>query len=383
MAKSKSKEEEKNPFSGFSVIRGEFETPIVDPDDEIKTGDDTIIEEDENDLSDNEKLRMAEADKKLAEQAEKIKNKKSKEEQDVLDLIDEDTENEGEEDNKSSIFKELIKDQLSKGNLDFDYKDEEFEDSEESIDKAFTLTLETKINKWVEALPEDFQNLLEFVQNGGNQKDFLNVYYNNHSWENFSIESEDNQKYAAKEALILSGETPEDAEEIVTEWFDNGTLEKRAKSSIAKLQKFEESQKKEILEIQKQSADKTKKAQKEYWDGFKKDLMGREEIKGFKLTPKLKEKIWDHLSVVDKKTGKTAYQMKLENDTEASLLFALQSAMDFDINKLEKQVESKVSSKIGNVLRNYSKSTKEKISSGTNQSHEDSDPFGGFKAIKI
>lgn len=89
------------------------------------------------------------------------------------------------------------------------------------------------------------------------------------------------------------------------------------------------------------------------------------------------------MTAVDKKTGKTAYQQALDNDTEASLLFALQSMNNFDISKLEKQVESKVSNKFNSLLKNYSKTSKEKISSGTTQQFEGDDPFKEFKKMKI
>jgi hypothetical protein len=57
--------------------------------------------------------------------------------------------------------------------------------------------------------------------------------------------------------------------------------------------------------------------------------------------------------------------------------------LDFDISKLEKQVETKVSNKFGKMLKNYSKTSKEKISGGSTYGNEDgSNPFAAFRKIQ-
>lgn len=371
-----------NPFSAFTVLKGEFETPEGESDIETPTKD-IIEDKDELEVDDN---KLKKGDKKLEEviaKQTKALDKKSK-----IDIKEESTTEEDEEDSDESKFKkneestgvrEFVKTLYNKGIIDVDDTEEDFEDTEEGIEKSINKTVEKRIDKWTKSLPEDFFKMLEFVENGGTPKQFLDVYYGNDSWKNFNIESEEAQKLAVKQSLKLSGESDEDIEEIVEEWYDNGTLEKRAKSALTKLQKVEDVQKQEFVEKQKQVAEVKKGQQKDYWDNFKKDLFSKEEIKGFKLTPKLKEKLWDHMTAIDKRTGKTAYQESIENDADASLLFALQSMNNFNIDKLEKQVETKTANKMSNLLKNYSKSTKEKISSGTTEYNDDENPFRNFK----
>jgi hypothetical protein len=379
MSKGKTKiEEDANPFAGFNIMKGEFIPPVND---DIKTDNDEIVDEDKQD-EDSEEKRMQKADEKLAKTASKIAKKQKTE---VEQLVDEATgvEDEDEVDDKESPFKEFTKVLHNKGVIDFDDSDEDFDDSEEGLEKLVNKTVENRINKWVEALPEEYAKMLEFVQSGGTPKQFLDVYYGNHSWDNFSLDNESKQELAATESLRIAGETEEDIQDIVKEWRENGTLYKRANSALNKLKKYESQQKEELVESQKQKEARKKAEEKEYWDNFKKDLMSKEEIKGFKLTPKIKEKLWDHLTAVDKKTGKTAYQKAIESDKEASLLFALQSMNNFDISSLEKQVESRVTNKLGKVLKNYTKTTKERISSGSNEEHDDSNnPFAAFRTLK-
>jgi len=383
-----------NPFGAFKILKGEFAPPSDE--DDIQDGEEGILKEEPNDLtetSETEEDRLKKADKALEKIAERTAKKAKGEtiqssqfkESNFEDDSDDsdDSDNEAGENEETSAFKEFTKNLYQKGVLDFDDTDEDFEESEEGIEKLVNKTVGNRITKWVNDLPADYSKFLEFVQSGGKPKDFLNVYYGNHSWESFDIEDENKQALAVEESLRLSGEDEDEIRDMVDEWRDNGTLEKRAKSALVKLQKNEAIQKQEIVEIQKQQAVKQKEAQKQYWDGFKNDLFSRENIKGFKLTPKLKEKLWDHMTAIDRSTGKTAYQNSIDNNNEASLLFALQSMLDFDISKLEKQVETKVSNKFGKMLKNYSKTSKEKISGGSTYGNEDgSNPFAAFKKIQ-
>lgn len=383
-----------NPFGAFKILKGEFAPPSDE--DDIQDGEEGILKEEPNDLtetSETEEDRLKKADKALEKIAERtakkakgetIESSQFKESNFDNDSDDsDDLDNEAGENEETSAFKEFTKNLYQKGVLDFDDTDEDFEESEEGIEKLVNKTVGNRITKWVNGLPADYSKFLEFVQSGGKPKDFLNVYYGNHSWESFDIEDENKQALAVEESLRLSGEDEDEIRDMVDEWRDNGTLGKRAKSALVKLQKNEAIQKQEIVEIQKQQAVKQKEAQKQYWDGFKNDLFSRENIKGFKLTPKLKEKLWDHMTAIDRSTGKTAYQNSIDNNNEASLLFALQSMLDFDISKLEKQVETKVSNKFGKMLKNYSKTSKEKISGGSTYGNEDgSNPFAAFRKIQ-
>lgn len=380
-----------NPFGAFKILKGEFAPPSDE--DDIQDGEEGILKEEPNDLtetSETEEDRLKKADKALEKIAERTAKKAKGEtiessqfKESNFDNYSDDSDDEAGENEETSAFKEFTKNLYQKGVLDFDDSDEDFEESEEGIEKLVNKTVGNRITKWVNDLPADYSKFLEFVQSGGKPKDFLNVYYGNHSWESFDIEDENKQALAVEESLRLSGEDEDEIRDMVDEWRDNGTLEKRAKSALVKLQKNEAIQKQEIVEIQKQQAVKQKEAQKQYWDGFKNDLFSRENIKGFKLTPKLKEKLWDHMTAIDRSTGKTAYQNSIDNNNEASLLFALQSMLDFDISKLEKQVETKVSNKFGKMLKNYSKTSKEKISGGSTYGNEDgSNPFAAFRKIQ-
>jgi len=241
MSKDKNNKEvtEKSNFGGFTVIKTGFEELTPEPVatiDDVKTGAEDGIVIEENPVIEEPII-----------------------EETIIEPIAEE-----EEEIEPSAFRSFIKELYNKGVVDFDDTIEDFEESEQGIAKVVDKTLEHRINKWQEQLNPDYVKFLEFTQNGGNPKQFLEIYYGNQSWEDFKIDSEENQKAVVAESLRLAGESEEDIQDIVTEWYDNGTLEKRAKPAIAKLQKYEASQKEEIVKSQEIKAKKQADEQKEY-----------------------------------------------------------------------------------------------------------------------
>lgn len=376
---SKNKEEKiENPFEAFDILKGNF-VPPANEDDDLETGDPDLIQDDVDDTDDLEDDKLKAGDdalKKVIEQQAKANSTKIEDDEDSDDTDDSIKD---DNNNQTNGFLDAIKDLSEKGILEV--STDEIEDSEEGFQKAIEQTVNNKIKQRVGEFGDEALAFLSFIENGGNPKDFLTVYYGNQTWSDFNIETEASQKAAIRESLKLAGESPEDIEDLITEFEDNGTLEKRAKSALNKLVKFEETEKQRVLEEQKLKAEQEKAANQKYWNDFKADLEKKEDIKGFKVTPKVKDELWKFMTVTDK-TGKTAYQKAVEENKDSSLLFAYMAMNNFDISKLEKQVESKVSSKIAGIIKNYKSDSKDKISSGRTHVEKDGDdPFALFGKI--
>lgn len=374
-------EQENDPFKGFNLLQtgviqsNDDESQEVD---EIETGLEGEIIENE-DLGDNQSV----ADKALDEVVKK-QSKASKKKEEVED--EESVEDESEvtdEQSEEGGFKSALTHFLDKGILDFD--EASIEDSEEGFEKAVDQTVKKKFEKLLnDKLGEDGLALLSFVESGGNPKQFYEAYYNNNSWEDYDItDNEAAQKIVVRESLISDGYEAEEVEDMIKEFDENGTLEKRSKTHLAKLQKQEANYKKELVEQQKVQAEKRKVEEKKYWDEFKSNLLSKEDIQGFKLSPKVKEDLYNYMTVVDKKTGKTAYQKSVEENSDSAYLFAYFSMKKFDISKLEKQVTTKAASKLNGLMKNYQPSSRDRLSTGiTDTNNNGDDPFAGFKKIK-
>lgn len=373
-----------NPFKEFSLLKGEFsnQDPVEPANDDIIAGDTTLIEEPDG-LADY-KTKLEKGDKALEQVIEKQKKAVKKKDPDPVAGDEPVGGDEPTED--TTLFKEFAKKLKEKNAIDFDDTDEDFEDSEDGISKLVEKTSEKRtverINKWVESLPEEYVKMLEFVQNGGTPKEFLDTYYGNKSWSEFKIEDDEARKVAIKESLKLSGESDEDIKEILEGWELNGDLEKRAKSALVKLQKDEISKKEQLLKVQNEKVEREKQAQLEYWNNFRKDLYDKEDINGFKLTPKVKDNLWNFMTSVDKKTGKTPYQEAIDKNKDSQYLFAYLAMNNFDAKKLEKQVETKVASKFSAMVKNYANSSKNQISSGSSEEPRGENPFDAFKNLQ-
>ncbi len=122
-----------------------------------------------------------------------------------------------------------------------DFNEESFEDSEEGLKNLVGATIEREVQNYKNSLPEDVHKLVEFVEAGGNPKDFMEAYYNNKSWGEYEVDSEVSQKVVLREYLKAQGEEDEDIEETLDTYEVSGILEKKAKVALNKLQAYERS----------------------------------------------------------------------------------------------------------------------------------------------
>ncbi len=230
------------------------------------------------------------------------------------------------EDSSLKVFASWLGD---KGLVDYD--EETFEDSEEGLKKLMSSTIEREVENYKKSLPEDVHKLVEFVEAGGNPKDFINAYYNDVSWSDFEIDNDTTQKIVLREYLKAQGEDPEDIEETLDTYEVSGILEKKAKVALNKLQNYEKSYQEQLVEAQKKYDAEQRALAKKQYEEFKANLYAKEEIQGFKLTPKMKDNLWNFIMVPDK-TGKTGLQKHNETNENAQFMYAYLAMNDWDLS---------------------------------------------------
>jgi hypothetical protein len=401
---SKEKETpEANIFSGFKILESDILSATSN-----KTPEDAT-EEVENEES-VETPEEAKATKKV-EPAKKEPVKKGdpkagtdfdKLDKDKQDLIDrklglkkddkttpekeETSEEDTPEDKNTGFFKTLVTDLADKGVLDFKAESiEGDDDSEDILHNAVNQTVQKEVSAWKESYPDDVKKFLKYVEDGGNPRQFLDIYYNKNSWEGFKIDTPERQKATIEQSLIYAGWTPEEITDELKDYEDMGKLEAKAKVHLPKLQQLEKSQKEHLVKAQEANrAEQEQNAQK-YWTELKTDLEKREDIQGFKLTPALKTKIWDHMSKPIDKEGRTKLQANNDTNKDAQFLYAYLDYLNWDISKLERKAESKVASKLKEKLDKFTDS-REKLKSGRREEIRSDDQdidenFSGFGSI--
>lgn len=260
-----------------------------------------------------------------------------------------------------------------------DFNEESFEDSEEGLKNLVGATIEREVQNYKNSLPEDVHKLVEFVEAGGDPKAFMEAYYNNKSWGEYEVDSEISQKVVLREYLKAQGEEDEDIEETLDTYEVSGILEKKAKVALNKLQAYERSYQEQLVEAQKKYDAEQRVLAKKQYEEFKANLYAKEDIQGFKLTPKMKDNLWNFIMVPDK-AGKTGLQKHNETNENAQFLYAYLAMNDWDLSKLERQVKTKVNSELASKLSNF-KDGRSKLKSGQSDSFGDQrkNNFSAFK----
>lgn len=371
MSKIKQTEETvDNVFDGFNFLDGPIPKEAKKIPKETKETKEKI-ESTDDELSDEEIEALAKTEEKI-----KSGNKKQQEEE----IIEEEKEEEKvEEDvNPFAAFTNFLSEE---GILELEEEDKI--ESEKDLAKVVNKNIKKGIAQDRAKLPEDAQKFLEFVDNGGRPSDFHKYYYSEASFEDFDITDEDNKKYVIREALRLEEYTDEEINEEIELYEDSGKLDKKAEIFLKKLQKIEKQNKDLLLETQKAYAKEQEALRTKEWEDFRKGLFDKEEIGGFKMTPKMKEDTWNYMTkVVDKKTDETQYQKDSKENSDARYIFAYLLKNKWDIKSLEKQVETKQVGKLKEKLSNFS-DTRSKLKSPLKHEKEENgdNPFEAFKKV--
>lgn len=373
-----SKEKESAPLKEFNILDtpfgGGLEMEFID---DFKE-DHSVVNKDLNSEFKEEEVveplnDTPEIEEVKKETKEAPKSEPKKEVKEITSLESEETNT--QEDSSLKVFASWLGD---KGLVDYD--EETFEDSEDGLKKLMSSTVEKEVEKYKQSLPEDVHKLVEFVEAGGDPKQFMDLYYNQSSWADFKLEDEADSKTVLKEYLKAQGEDEDEITETLDTYEVSGILEKKAKAALTKLQNAEKGYQEQLVEVQKKYDAEQKVLAKQQYDKFKEDLYSKEDIQGFKLTPKTKDKLWDYIMKPDK-TGKTELQKHNETNQNAQFMYAYLAMNDWDLTKLEKEVKNKVNSELASKLSNF-KDGRSKLKSGQSDSFSSEKSTGNFSAFK-
>ena len=375
-----SKEKESTPAKEFNILDTPFGEGLeMQFTDEFK--EDNSVGKTDLDKNLTNEVDETPVDKTAKPEAPEIKKEtketsKAETEEEVKKTTSTETaETTTSEDSSLKVFASWLGD---KGLVDYD--EETFEDSEDGLKKLMSSTVEKEVEKYKQSLPEDVHKLVEFVEAGGDPKQFMDLYYNQSSWADFKLEDEADSKTVLKEYLKAQGEDEEEIKETLDTYEVSGILEKKAKAALTKLQNAEKGYQEQLVEVQKKYDAEQKVLAKKQYEDFKAELYAKEEIQGFKLTPKMKDNLWDYIMKPDK-TGKTGLQKHNETNKNAQFMYAYLAMNDWDLSKLEVQVKNKVNSDLANKLSNF-KDGRSKMKSGQSDSFSQEKSSGNFSAFK-
>lgn len=380
-----SEEVEESVFEGFNLLK---DNALAAPEKVVKgkKKPEVIVDEDkEAQIQAALEAAKAEADAIAAKKKAKEPSTEEEEEDEEDDnLVAGDAVIVDEPESDQSSFKAFAGFLKEEGMAEFD--EESFDDSTDGLKKVWKDSLEKEHDQWLSSYDEDTRNYLAFIENGGRPSDFHKYYYNEASWSEFTIDSEEDQKYAIREGLRMSGwEDEAEIEDEIQLYEDAGKLEAKARPHLSRLQKADSDNKKLLIESQKAYAKEQEARQKLEWKEFEAGLMEKDEISGFKFNKKMKDELWAYMTKpVDKKTKQTQYQIDSEEKgKEARYMFAYLLKNNWDVSSLSKDIKNKVVHNLKKNLSNYSDS-RSKIKSGSPakaDNDNEANSFAGFKGF--
>lgn len=226
---------------------------------------------------------------------------------DVIPSLSPDDDNEGEGDshkvyNNADIFKKLIEKKLI---IPFDddkpleeYTDKDFIELMETNIEERSKDIEAKVQEeFFSALPRELQMATKYVMDGGTDlQGLFRALLQSNQVQQLDANEPSHQEHIARAYLHATNfGTSEIIEDQIREWYENGTLEKRAKQFKPVIDKMQE----EVVNKQLQEQEKFKQQQIEKRKAFIDNIanvLKTGELNGIKIDKKRQEMLFNEMT---------------------------------------------------------------------------------------
>lgn len=268
----------------------------------------------------------------------------------------------------SSIYKEL----KSKGVISIDVDDEEIDADRfiEIQEEEIEARLDETIQAFMSELDDDAKTFLKFKREGGDTKQFFDIYSKLSEIPVPSVDDERSQErfleyyYSNYEDLDI-----DDVDDKIQWLKETGKLGKYAEKIYDQLQDDEEKMKSEVLERQKKVAAQQEEQRKQLVKDLKNTIDTTSAIKDWNITQKDKKELHGYMTKPAVKVGPNQFLTQFQNDLqgvfkdkEKMILLAKIISSDFDATDLKEKAKTEViretRQKINNQKENPINSTK-------------------------
>lgn len=306
-----------------------------------------------SDITEDEEIEtIIETNKAKAKKTEEVEVEEEEEEEEGVEPVDPAPTNteEKEETELEVSYKPLIESLAEKGILKSVEDWEQFEDTDEGLEKVITETVKDLVEDYKASLPDVVRELTEYVELGGDAGTFLQAKANVSTLNNLEIDSEENQEKVVRAYLANQDWAAEDIDEAIEDYKDSMILEKEAKRALTKLKKVAEKEEQELITRQKQIEEQQRLEYENYLTSIKSKIKESKDIAGLPISEKDKQSFITYLTKVDK-NGETEYTKDLAKDyMNNSLALAYFKFKNFNFETIEKKAEQKVVKSLKNKM---------------------------------
>ena len=301
------------------------------------------------------------------EQEEEVPQEKVEEEAPVSDTTEGKQEQEEDGQDPLFVFASLQRDA---GLIDF--KDDEFEGSEDWLLSQVEKSVADKVSEYKESMPPEIRYLLDNYEEGVPLNNLIEMSSKEQTYDSLNeanVEKDASlQKALVKDLLTRSGWSQERIQKKIERYEDSGVLLEEAQDALASLKDIQKAEKENYVEQQKQEQKQRAEAHKQWLDDLNDHISKKEEIlPGFKLSPKDKTNLYNGITKLDK-SGKNEIMRMREKDPEFDLKIAyLATVLKWDFSAFERQSTTKSTRKLADAIKGTRK-TGSRPSRGTSNS---------------
>jgi len=360
-------------FGGFADIAGEISPQAVgepmplEDDDTVSDANKGIMAVDPADIIGDDKpeedLETIENPTDTGEeegaQEEEVEEQEEQEEEEVVEEVVEETSEEEEEvedlskveSDISRYFTEKLAESLG---VDIEEEDK-FDNANDVVD--FMRQLVEDNSKPVFA-NEDIEKLNQFVEDGGELKEYFQQTFGDVDLDSIDLSSEGSQKTVIREFLKTEGYSTERIDRRIQRYEEAGTLEEEAEDAKELLSEYKQKNSEKLLDDQKKVADTRRNQQQKFINDVQSNVKALKNVRGIPVSDGERKQLLDYIFTPDSE-GITQYQRDYAKDVN-NLIESAYFTMKGDtlIQKIQNKATSNAVKTIKTKLESKGKRTK-------------------------
>ena len=255
-------------------------------------------------------------------------------------------------DNADTYFNDLYADLKDKGII----KNVELEEGEvltadrllEIQEEEFNIEVQSRVDSFAEdIIGQDGVDLMKFLRDGGNIKDYVIAMKDSPDMPTGSIEDEGYQEQIVTSQLRMEGWSEEDIQDQIEHLESSGTLKKRAAFFEKNLKEKIQKNKEKMLKAQESKRLAAEQKRSDFEGNLKETLTTKSDFYGFRVTPAKQATILRNITTPSITLEDGNQITKLQDDlakafNDPEKLVALSIVLDnnFDFSSLEKKIAS-------------------------------------------
>lgn len=301
--------------------------------------------------------------------------------EDTKDQGNSNNDNEGEEEDDGEFFGGLIELFVENAFLEPIVNPETGEEqkvpnSEEGLKQLLEYNSSKKaqdlFSEMYSSLNENDAKAVKYILEGGSLSEWEKIQGSDTIGEDFDISKEDNQETVIRKWFESQDLEDSEINEMIETYKDSDTMEKQAKLAKKQYLKLQHKEREKSLEAEKNRKEEERKRLEEEAVKFKDTVMKAEKIKGFELSKKDRQELYDYVTKPIDDKGNTQSELDVKDDLDTALLIEYLKMKDFDFSKLEKKIASKEKINLRKKLSNYTDSHTKGSSGKGNQGNGNS-----------